>query len=101
MNKVYRAVPIDLDASTEPVQFVGTYVLRWPEGLTPQVGFVEANPIPSTERIKAFFDEFLWLECPACGEKWNSGYHAMGKCSFYNRLSDAKDCLKRLESYHP
>lgn len=42
---MYRRVEIIDGESVEPVQFVGTYVLRWPKGLEPQAAFVEADGV--------------------------------------------------------
>jgi len=100
---VYKPVPIDENGSTEPVQYVGTYVLRWPVGVAPTIGFVEATHYPDTSPLRAFLDGAMaWLlECPYCGESWHSDNHEEGRCDFNNRLQDAEDCMKRIEKYQP
>lgn len=46
----YKAVQIKDGDSTEPVQYVGVYVLNWQkEWGIPEIGFVEDEPIDITE----------------------------------------------------
>ena len=50
LKVMYRIVEIKKGNSTEPVQYVGVYTLRWkdinPQVDAPEVGFVEVEVIP-------------------------------------------------------
>ena len=62
-EQLYRIIDFDnLDdtgKSTEPVQFVGVYTLRWNRERHPTVGFVEAEETIYTEKLREYLDETI------------------------------------------